>query len=417
MIERSLKALLLESLNEFRIVYLPGPRQAGKSTLVKRLSEQTGRTYLSLDDKVLRDIAKQDPKGFIDSYEGKNITIDEIQYVPDLVYAIKQVSDQLSPKQKGKFLLTGSVDLFSSKAVTDRLPGHMDTLELYPFSLSEIDKSYSNPLDRLINSNFKANEKSLFTKEYLCERILIGGYPEVQDRSKRIRSRWFRSYISARMLKDFDQLYDGRGDYLVHAEAMLSLLAGRSGNLMSYNNLAGEIGIGDEKSKNIIIALERMFIVKRFAGYLNNPSKRLAVTTPKLNFVDTGLACYLLGLKETEQLLRSPFFGGLLENLIVMDLYKNSIFSEEEVKIYHYRDNQKKEVDIVLEEPNGLITGIEIKASKSFSQSDFKGLISLAKYSKNKFKQGYLIYTGEHKLPVRIDDYQFWAIPFSMVYN
>ena len=415
--KRHLKNRVIESLNEFRIVYIPGARQAGKSTMARQLSEEMGRQYITLDEQTLRDSATSDPKGFIDAFEGENITIDEVQYVPDLVLAIKQTSDLLLPQQKGKFLLTGSTDLFAGKEVTDRLPGHMEILEMYPLTIAETEQKSHNIVDQLIGFSLMKGGTAITSKNTLCEKVITGGYPEVQGKSGRARTGWFKSYIDARILKDFEQIYSGRGEYIAHARALLSLLSGRCGNLLSYNNLAGELGIGDEKTKNITSALEQMFIVHRAHGYIKNRAKRLAVTAPKLHFVDTGLACYLLGIRTHEQLLASPFFGGLLENLIYLDLVKNAVFSANEVEMYHFRDHQKKEVDIVLEEPGGLITGIEVKAAKSFSKSDFSGLATLATYAGSKFKQGFLLYTGDRVLPMTVNGHTLTAIPFSSLYG
>jgi len=417
MYERHIKDRMIESLNEFRIVYVPGARQAGKSTLARQLSEETGRQYITLDEQSFRDSAASDPKGFIDAFDGENITIDEVQYIPDLVLAIKQTSDLLLPKHKGKFLLTGSTDLFAGKEITDRLPGHMDTLKMYPLTIAETEHKNHNIVDQLISFSLVRKGTAITSKNTLCEKILTGGYPEVQTKSTRARTGWFRSYIEARILKDFERIYSGRGEYIAHARALLSLLSGRCGNLLSYNNLAGELGIGDEKVKNITVALEQMFIVHRAHGYIKNRAKRLAVTAPKLHFVDTGLACYLLGIRNQEQLLTSPFFGGLLENLVFLDIVKNAVFSHNEVEIYHFRSHQKKEVDIVLEEPGGLITGVEVKAAKSFSASDFSGLATLATYAGSRFKQGFLLYTGDRILPMKINGHAFTAIPFSSLYG
>ena len=123
------------------------------------------------------------------------------------------------------------------------------------------------------------------------------------------------------------------------------------------------------------------------------------------------------GIRTREQLLTSPFFGGLLENLIFLDLVKNAVFSNNEVELYHFRNHQQKEVDIVLEEPGGLITGVELKAAKSFSISDFSGLATLATYAGSKFKQGFLLYTGEKILPMKVNGHKFTAIPFSSLYG
>ncbi len=417
MFARHIRKRIVESLQEFRIVYVPGARQAGKSTLARQLSEETGRQYITLDEQASRDSATSDPEGFIDAFEDEELSIDEVQYAPDLVLAIKRASDLLRPDQKGKFLLTGSTDLFAGQAITDRLPGHMDTLTMYPLTLSELEGKPHNTIDRIINSSFAKQGGVIASKRDLCEKILGGGYPEVQNKSVRARTSWFRSYVQARILKDFEQVYSGRGNYVTHANALLSLLSGRCGNLISYNNLSNELGIGDEKTKRMTLALEQMFIVHRVTGYIKNRSKRLAVTTPKIYFVDTGLACYLLGIRTEEQLLASQFFGGLLENFILIDLCKNAVFSNNEVEIHHFRDNQKREVDIVLEEPGGIVTGVEVKATKSISKSDFSGLATLANYSGKKFKQGILLYSGDKVLPMKIDDHTFHAVPFSSIYS
>ncbi len=414
---RHIRKRILESLEEFRIVYVPGTRQAGKSTLARQLSEKTGRQYITLDEQASRDSAASDPEGFIDAFEESQVSIDEVQYVPDLVLAIKRVSDALPPQQKGKFLLTGSTDLFASKAITDRLPGHLNTLTMYPLTLSELEGKSHNIVDRIIDFNFVQHGDTIISKQALCRRILDGGYPEVQGKSIRARTGWFRSYVRARIAKDFEQIYSGRGDYVFHADALLGLLSGRCGNLLSYNNLSGELGIGDEKTKRMILALEQMFIVHKVTGYIKNRSKRLTVTTPKIYFIDTGLACYLPGIRTEEQLLTSQFFGGLLENLIMIDICKNAVFSDSEVEIHHFRDNQKREVDIVLEEPGGKISGIEIKAAKSITRSDFSGMAHLARYAGSRFKQGILLYAGNKIPPIKIDQHRFHAVPFSSMYG
>jgi uncharacterized protein len=415
MFERHIYARLLESLNAFRVVYIPGARQAGKSTLVRQIAKQRGLHYVTLDDSGARLAAETDPEGFVAEFLEGGLALDEIQYVPNLVFAIKQASDLLPPNEKGKFLLTGSSDLFAGKQVSDRLPGHMETLTLYPLSQSELSVRSRNTLDQIVEGEF-ASVSGPTTRGALCQAILAGGYPETQSMSSRARISWYRSYIDARILKDFEQVYSGRGDFVVVARALLDLLAGRCGNLLNFHNLANELRIGDEKTKKMTAAFEQMFIVHRVNGYLKNRSKRLAVTSPKSHFVDTGLACYLLGLRTREQLVTSSHFGGLLENFVLMDLCKNAVFSEHEVDITHFRDNYQREVDIVLEEPGGSIIGIEVKAAQSITKSDFKGLLALANYAGSRFSAGILLYSGDKVLPIKFGDFTFTAVPFASLY-
>ena len=158
-----------------------------------------------------------------------------------------------------------------------------------------------------------------------------------------------------------------------------------------------------------------MFIVRRVPAWLKNRAKRQATQMPKIHFVDTGLACHLLGLRDDKQLLASQYYGGLLENLLFMELYKQSTWAQQEVTIYHFRDNRKHEVDIVLENTSGDLIGVEIKASASVRAEDFKPLVKLAEFSGNKLKQGVMFYTGKDVLPYKYADWTFHALPIGLL--
>ncbi len=414
MFERKLSTIVTDLLTEFRIIYLTGPRQAGKTTLTKMIAQEKGLEYISFDNQTILQSAKNDPVGFINSLQDKNVVLDEFQYIPELIPAIKEASDNLPPTVKGKFLLTGSADIFRSGKTQEALPGHMARLELYPLSLSEQYNTNYNVIDLLCKGDFNLNNMTLLTRQNLATLILQGGYPEVQDKSPRAKNIWYKSYIEGRLFKDFEALYHAKGDYRSKLKSLVPYLAGISGNLLKYSNISNDIGEDDKLIKAYIEVLELMFIIKRVPAYLKNKAKRLAITMPKLQTIDTGLACSLLGIKSEDQLINNPHYGGLLENLIYMELQKQNTWSEENVELLHFRDKYKNEVDIVLERDNHQIIGIEIKASATVNIHDFKGLIKLAEFNPSKFQYGVIFYSGKEILPFSQNEIKLYALPISL---
>jgi len=187
--------------------------------------------------------------------------------------------------------------------------------------------------------------------------------------------------------------------------------------LLKYASIANDLGLDDKLVKSYIEILELMFIVKRLPAYVKNAAKRTVIGMPKVQFVDTGLACYLLGLRRVESLLHSQFYDSLLETYLFMECCKHMTWAEEDVRLYHFRDKQKNEVDLVIEKGDSRIIGIEVKASATVSVNDFEGLIKLANYAGQHFEQGIMFYTGNEVLPFNLQARQFHAIPLSMVVN
>lgn len=414
MFERKLTPIVIELLKEFRIVYLTGPRQAGKTTLTKSISPDYGFEYISFDNQNILQSAQNDPIGFIDSFKNKKLILDEFQYIPELIPAIKQASDNLPTNEKGKFLLTGSADIFRSGKTQEALPGHMARLELYPLSLSEKFNTQHNIIDLLCNQDFNIHQLENLNHQKLADLILQGGYPEVQDKSARGKQIWYGSYIEGHLFKDFETLYAARGDYRSKLKSLVPYLAGLAGNLIKYSNISNDLSQEDKLIKAYIEILELMFIIKIVPAYLKNKAKRQATTMPKLQMIDTGLACNLLGIKSENQLITSQYFGGLLENLIFMEFLKQNSWSNEQVELFHFRDNYKNEVDIVLERDNNQIIGIEIKASATIKQQDFHGLLKLAEFNPAKFQYGIVFYSGKEILPFSQNNIQLYALPIDL---
>ena len=434
MYSRHLHPLVRDMLGEFRIVYVTGPRQSGKTTLARSVASELGMRYLTLDDPAVQAAAASDPYGFVRSFANQSVVLDEFQHVPELVPALKEASDRHGSAlpslqapgipRKGLFLLTGSADIFRSARAQEALPGHMARLELLPLSVAELRGSRQNLIDYLLAGDFSSPPESsrafpdshpLATREQIASRILLGGYPEVQRMSPRARAIWFRSYTEGRFFKDFETLYTARGDYHSRLRALAPYLAGRSGNLLRYASLANDLELNDKLAKSYAEILELMFLIRRVPSYRKNLARRMAVRMPKLHFVDTGLAAHLLGLRTEARLLTSPNYGALLETLIFMECAKHAEWAEEEVGLYHFRDKRKREVDIVLERPDGRIVGVEVKASATVRRQDFNGLAALAEFAGAAFERGVLFYTGLHALPFHRGPARLHVLPLARI--
>ncbi|MHB8810933.1 MAG: ATP-binding protein [Desulfobulbaceae bacterium] len=415
MYKRHIEQALVELLDDFRILYLTGPRQAGKTTLVKQLAGRLGMKYVTLDDQAVFAAINNDPHGYIRSQAGQRLILDEFQYAVGLIPAIKEASDALAMGEKGKFLLTGSADIFRSAKTQEALPGHMARVELYPLSLGEIKESTFNLIDFLAAKSVVRKPLSILGRDEIAQLLLSGGFPEVQEKRPRSRQIWFRSYVEGRLFKDFESLYSARGDYHSKLLALVKRLAGLSGNLLKYSNISNELMLDDKLVKSYIEILELMFIVKRLPAYVKNYAKRSVVGMPKVQFVDTGLACHLLGLQSEQALLQSQFYGGLLENYVFMECYKHVSWAIEQVSLYHFRDKHQNEVDLVLEKSDANIIGIEIKASATVREVDFRGLVKLSDYAGRHFEKGVLFYTGSELLPFKFGGKHFYAIPLSVM--
>jgi predicted AAA+ superfamily ATPase len=408
---RHIKARLIDLLNDFRIVYLTGPRQAGKSTLVREIAREMGMGYYTLDDAALAASAESDPQGLLASLP-KPLVLDEFQMAPNLIGAIKMVSDTANG-QKGIFLLTGSSDIFRSAQVQESLPGHMARLELYPLSHMERGGGHLNAIDWLIRGTFEHAMLKPLDRYSLGEILMEGGYPEAVSKTLRSRSTWFASYIEGRLLKDFETMYHAKGDYHTKLSALIRNLAGMTGNLIKYANIANDLSQDDKTVKKYIELLELMFIIRRLHPYVRNSAKRSVVGMPKLHFVDTGLACHLLGLKKSDTIHSSQFFGGLVENFVFCELLKHATWSEEDVNFYHFRDSARHEIDLVIERSDGTVIGVEVKASMTVKPEDFSGLSIFADYAKDRFLHGVLFYSGDKLLPFRIQNTTYHAVPIS----
>jgi predicted AAA+ superfamily ATPase len=417
MIQRKLEPILLEMLEVFRIVAINGPRQSGKTTIQKLIAKHKNIKYFTFDDPDTYTTASTDPIGFISFIsKDENVAIDEVQFIPDIVPALKISVDEAN--RKGMFLLTGSSDMFKNTHIKESLAGRMVSFNLFPLSYSEINNRDINIIDKLFSDDFQkfdiefdALENSLFVNA-----VINGGYPEVYDKSTKAKRAWFDSYIKARITKDIASIENVDVSKLEHLSKLLQVLAAQISSLVNYNNIAGNISDMSDKTVNKYIKLlEALYIIKLVPAYSNNRLKRI-VKSPKVHFIDTGLASFLLnidaGLAMTK---RGDVYGNLVESFVYSELIKHQTYSNIDINIYHYRDQQKKEVDFVLEASDGSIVALEIKSGNNLKKEHFNGLLSLAKSINREQFRGIVLYGGNKVLPYKIEEFQFWAIPLKVL--
>lgn len=407
MYRRNILNNILEALSDTPVVFLRGARQTGKSTLVRKISNGPyPARYVTLDNATVFSAASADPTGFLAGVE-KPVVIDEAQRVRKLFLAIKEDVDQ--NRTPGRYLLTGSANILTIPKVADALAGRMELLTLWPLSISELKEGGENILDAFFDRGFP-NRFHPGTDFDLAESIVAGGFPEpVQRSSHRRRRAWFESYITTildRDVRDLAQIQD-----LAVLPRLLQFLAARTATLHNQSEVSRSSGIPNSTLSRYLTLLEMTFLVQTLPAWSPNLGKRL-VKAPKLFMVDTGLACHLLGIDEEGFRQSGEIAGRVFENFVVLELFKNASWSDEPVRLYHFRSQAGQEVDVVIERSGGEVVCVEIKLSASPSPRDFDGLKVLREHLGNKFVRGILIYTGTEIVPFEKD---LHAVPVNVL--
>ena len=403
---RRIEQRLAEALLDTPVVLLAGPRQAGKTTLVRQLAAK-GLRYLTLDDELTLLAARADPVGLIRSLD--RAVIDEIQRAPQLLLAIKKSVDE--DRRPGRFLLTGSANLMALPLVADSLAGRMETLSLLPLSQTEIEGHSANWIDQAFAGQLLKTD-SLALGDALTDRVLRGGYPEAitTDSAKR-RMAWARQYVDALIQRD---VRDVAGiDKLDQLPRFLNALAQTAGQMCNYSQLAGQVGLDGKTAARYAGVFETMYLLKRVDVWARNRLSRV-VKTPKLQFIDAGLLAMLMNLGIEEVRRDRSRFGQVLETFVFGELLKHTTSAEGDYQLLYYRDADKVEVDIVIENAAGQLVGVEVKASATVKASDLRGLRKLAALAGDQFKMGVLLYDGAETLPLGDG---VWAAPLSSLWG
>ncbi len=415
MVHRKVESTILEMLKSFRIVAINGPRQSGKTTLQKKIAKLKNMKYYTFDDSDIFNSASNDPMGFIGFVSKEDVAIDEVQMIPDVIPAIKMSVDERN--RKGMFLLTGSSDMFKNGKIKESLAGRMVSFNLFPLSYAEINNRDINIIDKLFSDDFNSFDSDFETisKEELISAVINGGYPEVYSLPTKAKKAWFDFYIKARITKDIATIENIQLETVVHLSKLLKVLAGQVGSLVNYTNIANDIDIADKTVAKYIQLLEALYIIKLVPAYSNNMIKRV-IKSPKVHFIDSGLASFLLNVDvEASMIGKNEHLGNLLETFVYSELIKHQSYANTDVEIYHYRDLKQKEVDFVLEANNGDVVALEIKSGSNIKSDYFKGLVALAKTMNHKNFKGVVLYGGDKVLPYKIEEFQFWAIPLKVL--
>jgi len=385
--------LLAEALSDTRVVTLNGARQAGKSTLA-RLTVQASPSALVrlLDDPATLRAAQDDPAGFVE-HDGL-LVIDEVQLAPELFRSIKVAVD--TDPRPGRFLLTGSAQVLALRHLPDALPGRMEIVELWPFSQGEIDRYPDAFIDAAFARGPALSRTSALRKRDYLERVVRGGYPEAVRRTPRRRAAFFDSYLTNLVERDVKELaaIERRGDL----RRLLALLAGRSGGLLVPAALAAESGVPRTTLNRYLELLTAVFLVKQIPAWSAGQTQR-AIGTPKLAFVDTGIASHLLGQDATRLGEPDGAAGPMIETFVLMELARQLTWCSERARLHHYRTKDRVEVDAVLETPDGRVIAIEVKAGATVRGADLAGLRHLSQRLGRRLVAGYVLYTGQQTLP------------------
>jgi hypothetical protein len=383
--------LVATALKDTPVVMVTGPRQCGKTTLVRDLV--TGnREFITMDDDTVLAAACSDPTGLVRALD--RATIDEVQRVPDLLRAIKKSVDD--DRRAGRFLLTGSANILTLPQVSESLAGRMEIVSLLPLSRAEIRGKKPGFLKAAFDSKLGKPAELIIGKD-LVQAVLTGGYPEMLRREEpKRRQTWARDYIRAIVQRDVREVADV--EKLDQMPRLLQVLAHHSGRLTNFTQMGAEVGFDDKTTRRYVAILEQLFLIRKVEPWFQNQLKRL-VKTPKLHFLDSGLLGSLLGAAAERIAKDRSSFGPVLETFVFSEVLKQASWLGESCALYHYRDKDQDEVDLVIETGSGALVGIEVKASATVNAGDFKGLRKLADACGDNFKLGMVLYDGGRPVP------------------
>jgi predicted AAA+ superfamily ATPase len=406
-VARNVTDTVVYAMSFARVVALLGPRQAGKSTLVRRLAaDQLAADYVSLDDEPVRSLAAGDPAGFL-ATRGRCTVIDEIQRAPELLLAIKaRVDRDATP---GQFLITGSANLRRIPTVSDALPGRVDYLTLWPLTQGELAGCSEQFLTSLFADAPPMVANGPVGRHEYAEMLLAGGFPDACSRPPPARSMFFSSYVDTIVERDVADISRVRDPSSVGT--LLRLLAARSGGLARYDTLARDIGIDGKTVKSHLDVLERLYLIRvRRPWHVNLGSRQ--VKAPKLYVSDSGLLAALVGADVERVRDDDGFAGALFETFVATELERQASWLEQPVTFWHYREADR-EVDVIAERPSGEIVGVEVKASATVRPKDFAGLRHLRERVGERMACGVILYTGARTLPF---GERLWAVPLQALW-
>lgn len=390
LVPRNVGDVVVEALDAFRVVVINGPRQSGKSTLLRQIRSRLGGPLHNLDVEALRQAALDDPAGLVLGDE-RYVHIDEVQRGGDpLVRAVKERADD--PDNTTRFLLAGSTNFLSVPNLAESLTGRAVILEVWPFSQGEIEERRDRFADRLVAGGAADISPPPVTRQEYFERICAGGYPEPLGLPARLRARWFTSYVDTITQRDIADFAGARR--IGELPRLLRYLAGKTAQELVKTRLADEVGLERHALAGYLPLLETVFLIRELPAWSRNPLGKVT-RTPKIHLTDTGLAAHLHGV--TPAALAQPIAplrGQLVETFVHNELLRQLSWSDETLSLFHWRDREGAEVDLVAETSAGLVFGLETKASSTVTSEDFRWLRRLHDKLGDSFAQGVVFYLG-----------------------
>ena len=406
MYPRFIERQIREAMTDTRVVLLCGPRQSGKTTLAERIADDS-IPFVSLDDATTLDAALSDPVGLIRGLD--KAIIDEVQRAPDLLLAIKTAVD--ADQRAGRFLLTGSANLMTLPRIADSLAGRIQVVRLLPLAQAEVRETPSSFLESAFAYEI-AEPRNVVVGDMLVETVLAGGYPEALARFRwERRQDWHLNYAEALIQRDVRTVASIEQVQLM--PKLLRIFAEHSGRLVNYSGFGAEIGLNHVTTRKYAAVFESLFLVHTLQPWYTNALKRLT-KTPKLHFLDAGLLAALKALSPDRAHRDRTPFGPVLETFVLGELLKLSSWSGGRHAFSHFRDKERNEVDIVIEDRRGRVVGVEVKASATVSRKDFSGLYRLAAACGDKFAMGVVLY--DHDRIVPFGD-RMAAVPISTLWS
>ena len=412
-IKRALEPRIQKSLTAMPAVYIHGPRQAGKSTLTQEiLRTWSSAEYVTFDDISMLSAAKEDPMGFLQNLKTPAV-LDEVQMVPEIFRGIKLQIDKKRMESKStsnnQYLLTGSTSILSLPKLADALVGRMEIFTLYPFSATESHSSKGQFLDTLFTSQLTL-AKAPFPKEPFTTLIQKTTFPEIVCNNNINITKWFESYITTLLYRDIRELAEIEKYHLL--PNMLKIMASRVGGLVNDAQMARDLQMNVMTYRRYKALLSQMFLINLVPPWYRNIGKRF-VKSPKLFLVDTLMLCYLLGIDDLSREPDPNTLGFLLENFVAQELTKTLAITNNG-QLFHFRTNDNKEIDFIVEYGGSKIVAIEVKAKKTVQASDFKHIKELKTLTPTEFVKGIVLYLGEDIIPF---GEKLFALPLEALWS
>lgn len=405
---RLLAGALREALGDTPVVCLLGPRQCGKTTLVRQIAPD--RPCISFADENYRRVAQSDPLGFVAALP-PTITLDEAQRVPELLSTIKLAVDR--DRRPGRFLLSGCSNLLLASRVTESLAGRVEIVQLHPLTEAEKERQPGRFLRTVLESGFhpRIGERFSPVSPTLPERMVAGGYPAALDRSARQARPWWRKYLHGLIERDIQDVAPVR--HVHELSRLLEVQAVNTGMLWNASNVARTLGLHRETADHYLTVLERLFLLRWLPAWYGEAAQRL-VRTPKVHLLDSGLTAFLAKLSPEDWLGQRDRMGRLLESFVVQQIIAQGAWTDPALQFWHYRDKDQVEVALVL--TRGSRTwGIDVNASATLAPSDGQGLRRLAAACGEDFQSGLVLYNGPDVLPLRGE--RILAVPLSSLWD